>query len=116
MTRLHLPQEALQKLSSARLSLEKAIREAKTLMHQPGGNSDAQSCLVVLKRDATLLYIFLASLRGKAHCPTSEERLESLRKRGTRGSYLSETEKLLLGLLNTPAPAPAPAREAATPA
>lgn len=108
MNRLHLSKEALQSLSAARLSLEKDIREVKTRMHQPGGDSAAQSHLVGLKREATLLYTFLAAYRGKEHCPTSEERLESLRRRGARGSYLSDTEKLLLGLLNTPAPAPAP--------
>jgi hypothetical protein len=108
MNRITLTKEARQTLSAARQSLEKEIREAKSLMHQPGGHSGAQSQLVGLKRQTTLLYTVLAANRGKDHCPTSEERLETLRRRGGRGSYLSDTEKLLLGLLAAPAPVPAP--------
>lgn len=108
MNRITVTKEARQTLSAARQTLEKDIREAKSLMHQPGGHSAAQSWLVGYKRETTLLYTVLAANRGKEHCPTSEERLETLRKRGARGSYLSDTEKLLLGLLTAPAPAPAP--------
>jgi hypothetical protein len=113
MNRLNPSKETLQKLHSARLSLETSIRETKTLMHQPGGNSEAQSRLSLLRREATLLYTALAACRGRLHCKTSEERLEALQRKASSEvmlKYLTPVEALVLELLKTPAPTPAPAQ------
>jgi hypothetical protein len=113
MNRITVTKEALQTLSAARQSLEKAIREAKVITRQPhttgSGASLAQSQLHLMKREATLLYTALAACRGKLHCKNSEERLDALRKRASSeymSKYLSETEKLVLELF---APSPGPA-------
>lgn len=111
MNRLYPSKETLQKLHSARLTLETTIRETKTLMHQPGGNSEAQSRLSLLRREATLLYTALAACRGRQHCKASEERLEALQRKASSEvmlKYLTPMEKLVLEALRAPAPAPAP--------
>lgn len=100
--KLHLSKEALQSLHSARQSVEKAIREAKALIHQPhgpgSGASIAQAQLVRLKKEATLIYTALAASRGKLHCPASEERIEALRNLHAKRVPLTPLQMLILGL------------------
>ena len=101
MNHLYPSKETLQKLQNARLTLEKSIRETKTLMHQPGGNSEAQSALARQKKEATLLYTALAACRGRVHCATSEARIEALQRKASSEvmlKYLNETEKLVAAL------------------
>lgn len=108
MNRITLSKEARQSLQNARLSVEKAIREAKALMREPGGHSGAQSDLARLKKEATLIYSALAAGRGKLHCKASEERFEALKRKyasEVMRKYMSPTEKLVFDLL-TVAPAP----------
>jgi hypothetical protein len=118
MNRLTLTKEARQTLSAARLDLERRIREAKATIHKPmhttPGWHEAQSALIQLKREATLIYTALAANRCRFHCKTSEARIEALLRKASSEvmlKYLSPTEKLVLELFKASAeaaPAPAP--------
>jgi hypothetical protein len=109
MNRLHLSKDAHQTASAARQSLERLIREHKTIIRKPHKvgppwASTSQCQLVYLKREATLLYAALAAGHGKTHCADWEERLGRLRNRAARGYPMSANETLVLELFETPTP------------
>jgi len=107
MNRLNLSYEARQSLQNARRTVEAAIKAAKAITRKPhtvgSGASEAQSQLLSLKRQATLIYITIAATHRREHCAKAEEALAALRKRAS-SPYLSDTEKLIVSLYSEPVP------------
>jgi type II secretory pathway component PulF len=107
--------EALQSLKTARLSVEAAIRQAKTITRaarRPAGTvapsqdafSAAQSQLLGLKLEATRIYSTIAAIRGKTHCPKSTKLLEEVQASIAKGRATKESSKIIAEALKSIAP------------